>query len=90
MALHYVREHATNLLALGATLALAYCVSTAIYRLYFHPLAKFPGPFFARISDIPGYLHTLKQDRHVWLLRLQEQYGTSSLALVLRRFPALG
>ncbi|KAF2733358.1 cytochrome P450 [Polyplosphaeria fusca] len=75
MALQYARENVPNVLGLGATLGIAYILVTAIYRLYFHPLAKFPGPFFARISTFPSYWHTIKQDRHVWLFQLQEQYG---------------
>lgn len=55
--------------------AVAYVVYTAIYRLRFHPLAGFPGPFWARLTTIPSYWHTLKQDRHVWLYQLQEEYG---------------
>lgn len=62
-----------------ASLFLSYVVATVIYRLYFHPLAKLPGPFWARISGFPAYWHTLKRDRHVWLWCLQEQYGTSVL-----------
>lgn len=57
------------------SLILAYIVSTIIYRLYFNPLAKYPGPLLARISTFPSYWHTLKQDRHIWLWRLQQQYG---------------
>lgn len=30
--------------------ALTYTVSAIIYNLYFHPLAKFPGPILARAS----------------------------------------
>lgn len=58
-----------------ASLLLAYVVSIVVYRLYFHPLANVPGPFWARISGFPAYWHTLKRDRHVWFWCLQEQYG---------------
>lgn len=64
-----------NVIALGTSLALAYVVVTAIYRLYFHPLAKFPGPLWAKLTVIPSWWHTRNQDRHIWLWRLQEQYG---------------
>lgn len=59
----------------AGALALGYVVYTIFYRLYLHPLAKYPGPFWAKISDLPSYYYTLKQDRHVWLLKLQQQYG---------------
>ncbi|KAG8161257.1 hypothetical protein KVR01_009521 [Diaporthe batatas] len=65
-----------NGLVLLSTLPLAYIISTVVYRLYFHPLAKYPGPFWGKISEIPSYWHAVKQDRHLWLYQLQEQYGT--------------
>jgi hypothetical protein len=64
-----------NVLALSAALFLSYVVGTAVYRLYFHPLAKFPGPFWAKLTTFPVWWHSKHQDRHLWLLSLQEQYG---------------
>lgn len=61
--------------SLFIALVLGYFVSTAIYRLYIHPLADYKGPFWARLTTIPSFWHTLRQDRHVWLHRLQEEYG---------------
>lgn len=53
----------------------SYVSGVVIYRLYFHPLAKIPGPFWAKISGFPAYYHTQKRNRHVWLWTLQEKYG---------------
>lgn len=61
--------------SLAGVLAVTYIVCTIFYRLYLHPLAKYPGPFWAKISDLPSYWYTRKQDRHIWLYRLQQQYG---------------
>lgn len=63
-------------LVLLGTLPIAYFVSTVIYRLYFHPLARYPGPFWAKLSSFTSYWHALKQDRHLWFHQLQEEYGT--------------
>jgi hypothetical protein len=49
---------------------------TVYYRLYLHTLADIPGPFWAKLSRWPSYLKTKEQDRHLWLLELQEKYGT--------------
>jgi cytochrome P450 len=70
-------ESVTSLgpLSLGAWAAGLYVLTVAVYRLYFHPLAKYPGPFWARLTSFPSYWHTLQCDRHIWLWRLQQQYG---------------
>lgn len=64
-----------NVFILTGSFLLAYVFATAVYRLYFHPLAKFPGPFWAKLTTIPAWWHSRNQDRHLWLLSLQEQYG---------------
>lgn len=64
--------------ALTAGLALLCTVVGAIYQLYFHPLAKFPGPFWAKLSILPSWYHTVRRDRHIWLQLLQERYGKST------------
>jgi hypothetical protein len=61
--------------AIATSTALCYIVYTVIYRLYFHPLAKFPGPFWARLTVFPSWWHTRTGDRHIWLYSLQEEYG---------------
>ncbi|KAM0426682.1 hypothetical protein ACHAPT_007998 [Fusarium lateritium] len=79
MSFQLVAERVSPLqvLLLVSSLALSYIVSTVVYRLYFHPLAKYPGPFWARISAFPAYYHTQKKDRHIWFWQLQQQYGPS-------------
>lgn len=65
-----------SLVTLGFSSVLLYILITACYRLYFHPLAAFPGPFWARLTVIPSWWHTRTGDRHVWMHSLQEKYGT--------------
>jgi hypothetical protein len=66
---------------LATSLALAFLVYTVVYRLIFHPLAKFPGPIWARLTVLPSWWHTRTGDRHVWLYSLQEKYGMSNEAV---------
>jgi hypothetical protein len=64
-----------NIFALGTVFVVVYVFALAVYRLYYHPLAKFPGPFWAKLSTFPAWWHSKNQDRHLWHLSLQEQYG---------------
>lgn len=66
---------AADVLPLFVLFASAGVLAIVVYRLHFHPLSRYPGPFWARITSFPSYWHTLRQDRHIWLWRLQEEYG---------------
>ncbi|KAG6009314.1 hypothetical protein E4U43_000013, partial [Claviceps pusilla] len=50
-------------------------LALVVYRLFFHPLAKYPGPFLARITDSHQLYHAYKGDRHLEFWRMHERYG---------------
>lgn len=77
MSLHTILQDvsAADLLRWSAAALLCVVLHTAVYRLYFHPLASHPGPLAARLSGLPSWWHTYRQDRHLWLWRLHKQYG---------------
>lgn len=52
-----------------------YWVCLVIYRLTLHPLAKYPGPFLARITSWYDVYHCYRKDRHVDQYRCQQKYG---------------
>ncbi|TVY40756.1 Cytochrome P450 monooxygenase [Lachnellula occidentalis] len=52
-----------------------YFIVAFTYRLTLHPLAKYPGPFFARITDWPLVAHCIKGDRHLWEYKNHQKYG---------------
>ncbi|RAH66282.1 benzoate 4-monooxygenase cytochrome-like protein P450 [Aspergillus aculeatinus CBS 121060] len=46
-----------------------------IYRLTWHPLAGYPGPWLAAATDWYSVYYCLRGDRHLDFYRLHEQYG---------------
>ena len=68
-------------LALGGIFA--YIVSVCIYRLYFHPLAKFPSPRLAAASTwYEGYYDIVKKGRYIFEVeKMHQKYGLSSMQL---------
>ena len=72
-------------LTAGAILFLLYSVCLTIHRLYFHPLAKFPGPKLAAatkwwefyMDNLKGYGGT-----YAWEIdRMHDKYGQRSFSL---------
>ncbi|KAK8023888.1 hypothetical protein PG993_011954 [Apiospora rasikravindrae] len=67
----------TALLVGAATISLLlYAVGTAIYRLWFHPLAKVPGPKYMAVWDVPSQWRsfiTMDMVRHAAVLH--RKYG---------------
>jgi hypothetical protein len=53
-----------------------YIIGVVLYRLTLHPLAKYPGPLLAKITDIHLAYHAWKGDRHLQFYRCHERYGT--------------
>ena len=53
----------------------AYLFVFTIYRVYFHPLSKYPGPFLAKLTDLYSTYHAWKGDRHLEFWRCHEEYG---------------
>jgi hypothetical protein len=49
--------------------------SLAIYRLFFNPLNKIPGPYFARLSKFNTVFRNSKLDGHHQLQQLHQKYG---------------
>ena len=57
--------------------SLLYIIGTVIYRLYFSPLAKFPGPKLAAATYLyEGYYDVVKRGKYTFKIRdLHAQYG---------------
>ncbi|KAK2595091.1 hypothetical protein QQS21_007176 [Conoideocrella luteorostrata] len=60
-----------------ATSIVVYYASVAFYRLYLHPLAKFPGPKLAAVTRLyEGYYDLYKQGQYTFKIAdLHKQYG---------------
>lgn len=55
-----------------------YVFAVAVYRLYFSPLAKFPGPKLAAVTyGVEFYYDVLRRGQYMFeILKMHEKYGT--------------
>src|ERR1700753_3900078 len=73
-----------SVLAIAAIGFVLYVFGTCIYRLYLHPLAKFPGPKLAALTTwYEGYYDCIRyKGRFLWQLEaLHNRYGKLSRQL---------
>lgn len=74
MAVSSITSHPVTALAVGY---LIYVIGLVVYRLYFHPLAKFPGPKYAAISRWHEfYYEVVKKGQFTFKVQeLHKKYG---------------
>ncbi|KIY03472.1 uncharacterized protein Z520_00163 [Fonsecaea multimorphosa CBS 102226] len=60
-----------------ALLVLAFVGLTVlfIYRLYFHPLARYPGPWYMKVTPLYDFYIGVRERRHLHFQYLHEKYG---------------
>lgn len=52
-----------------------FILGVSIYRLYFHPLARYPGPIRYKLSGLPLVWQAYRGNRHLFHIRDHEKYG---------------
>ncbi|KAI0474770.1 cytochrome protein [Xylaria cf. heliscus] len=60
----------------ASLLSVAWLLGKAVYNLYFHPLAKFPGPFWGRVSLFWRFWHTMGGRAHRAIETQHQKYGS--------------
>lgn len=58
-----------------AALAVTAAIWRVVYSLFFHPLRKFPGPWYTACSSLPLGIAGLSRSEPDWLCGLVEKYG---------------
>ena len=59
------------------------CIFLCIYRITWHPLSKYPGPFLASITDLYAAYHGFLGDIHLDMSQCHTQYGQSIQSMSL-------
>jgi cytochrome P450 len=67
--------HLAALVSILAASLFISIVARAVYLVFFHPLAKYPGPLLAKLTDLYSTYHAWKGDRHLEFWRCHDKYG---------------
>ncbi|KAH8838541.1 hypothetical protein MCOR27_008396 [Pyricularia oryzae] len=61
--------------AYSFSLFLVFFTIRAIYNIWFHPLSKYPGPWYAATTNLVYYIADITGYRERWILRQHQKYG---------------
>lgn len=65
-------------LSIGLVAAvIVYCLSKAVYNLYLHPLATFPGPWWATVSYLAEFYYDVIEGGRYFAVvaHMHKEYG---------------
>jgi len=65
----------TTLTTLAILLPLTLLAHRILYNLHFHPLSKFPGPWYLSVSSLPLAITSLLKIEPYYLLRITRKYS---------------
>ncbi|ORY19673.1 pisatin demethylase [Clohesyomyces aquaticus] len=68
-------NRAVPLLEGAAATAIIYVFVVIVYRLWFHPLAKYPAPILNRVSQLPAIVSVLTGRLPMYTKTLHDKYG---------------
>ena len=68
-------QNGLTVVAMACLAGIIYSVGVIVYRLFFHPLASYPGPLLGRITDWYSVIRSAAGDRHIHFLELHRKHG---------------
>lgn len=73
--LSHLLARSSKLATVAVALAIIYSIGLAVYRIYFHPLSKYPGPFWAKVTPFYDFYQAYSEHRAHNILALHNKYG---------------
>ncbi|KAI6360834.1 hypothetical protein MCOR25_006636 [Pyricularia grisea] len=61
--------------AYSISLLLVFFTIRSVYNIWFHPLSKYPGPWYAATTNLVYYIGDMSGRREHWILKQHEKYG---------------